>query len=123
MPVLVYLHGGGWVLGNDPSHANLAATYAATFGYVVIMVDYRLAPEHPFPAAVDDSYAATLWAAENAGGPFLLWWWWMDGGWASRDICSSQSYSWGCHHFYNAMRNIMGPGMGKEEEEVMGQHC
>jgi acetyl esterase len=65
-PVLVYFHGGGWVTGSLVSHHRLCATLARLSGCVVCAVDYRLAPEHRFPAAVDDAWAATTWIAENA---------------------------------------------------------
>lgn len=64
LPGLVYLHGGGWVLGGHDSHDPLCRTLSARTGCAVIAVDYRLAPEHPYPAAVDDAWTATLWAAE-----------------------------------------------------------
>jgi acetyl esterase len=65
LPLLIYLHGGGWVLG-DLGHSDaLSRTLAALTGWAVLNVDYRLAPEHAFPAAVDDAYEVALWAAEN----------------------------------------------------------
>ncbi|MFB5083163.1 alpha/beta hydrolase, partial [Symbiobacterium thermophilum] len=65
-PVLLYFHGGGWVLGSpDTVHAT-CALLANRAGAVVVSVDYRLAPEHKFPAAAEDCYAATVWVAENA---------------------------------------------------------
>lgn len=67
MPVLVFYHGGGWVIGNLDSHDAVCRQLANRAGCVVVSVDYRLAPENPFPAAVDDAYAAAAWAAENAG--------------------------------------------------------
>ncbi|WP_158887667.1 alpha/beta hydrolase [Amycolatopsis anabasis] len=66
LPALVYLHGGGFVLGDlDFGHAD-TAWLAADVGAVVVSVDYRLAPENPFPAGLEDAYAAVRWAAENA---------------------------------------------------------
>lgn len=66
LPLLVYYHGGGWVLGDLDSAHGITATLAARSGCAVLSVDYRLAPEHPFPAAVDDAFASLQWAAANA---------------------------------------------------------
>lgn len=65
-PLLVFFHGGGWVFGNLDSHDGPCRALANAVPAVVISVDYRLAPEHPFPAAADDAYAATQWAADHA---------------------------------------------------------
>lgn len=65
-PVLVFFHGGGWVIGDLDSHDVVCRQLADEGQMIVISVDYRLAPEHKFPAAVDDSIAATKWIAENA---------------------------------------------------------
>jgi acetyl esterase len=65
-PVLVYFHGGGFVFGNLDTHDAVCRALAKESGAVVVSVDYRLSPEHKFPAAVDDSYAATVWIAANA---------------------------------------------------------
>ncbi|MDG2207911.1 MAG: alpha/beta hydrolase [Pirellulales bacterium] len=65
LPLLIYYHGGGWVLGDLDSIHGVTASLAARSGCAVLSVDYRLAPEHPFPAAVDDALAALRWAAEN----------------------------------------------------------
>ena len=65
-PALVYFHGGGFVFGNLDTHDAVCRALAKESGAVVISVDYRLAPEHKFPAAVEDSYAATQWVAANA---------------------------------------------------------
>jgi acetyl esterase len=65
-PVLLYFHGGGWVIGDIESSDGLCRILANAVGCIVVSVDYRLAPEHPFPAAADDAYHATLWAATNA---------------------------------------------------------
>lgn len=64
--VLVYYHGGGWVLGTLDSIDGVCRELADRAGCVVVSVDYRLAPEHPFPAAADDAYAALEWVAEHA---------------------------------------------------------
>ncbi len=65
LPVIVYFHGGGWVLGDldgdDPACRQLAVSSKA----MVVSVDYRHAPEHRFPAAIDDAYAATVWLGEH----------------------------------------------------------
>jgi len=66
-PLLVFLHGGGWVIGSPATHARLCAELAGGAGAVVASVDYRLAPEHPAPAALDDCVAAIRWAVANAG--------------------------------------------------------
>ena len=65
-PALVYFHGGGFVFGNLDTHDAVCRAIAKHSGAVVISVDYRLAPENKFPAAVEDSYAATIWVARNA---------------------------------------------------------
>jgi acetyl esterase len=67
LPVLVYYHGGGWVIGDLDTHDTLCRQLANLSGCAVIAVDYRMGPEHRFPAAVDDSIAATRWVRANAG--------------------------------------------------------
>lgn len=64
-PVLVYFHGGGWVRGTLDNTDLLCRNLAEQGQCIVVSVDYRLAPEHPFPAAVDDCYAATAWVADG----------------------------------------------------------
>ena len=63
--LLVFFHGGGWVVGSIHSHDQLCAHIAAKSGVAVLSVDYRLVPEHPFPAPLDDAYDAVVWAAAH----------------------------------------------------------
>jgi acetyl esterase len=66
LPVLAFLHGGGWVIGSLESHDALCRALARAVPAIVVAVDYRLAPENPFPAGLDDGYAALTWIADNA---------------------------------------------------------
>jgi len=63
LPIVLYLHGGGFVVGNLETHDSLCRQLALRSGAAVVALDYRLAPEHRFPAAVDDCWAATRWLA------------------------------------------------------------
>ena len=65
-PALVFFHGGGWVIGDLDSHDVVCRQLAVEGALIVISVDYRLAPEHKFPAATDDAIAATKWIAAHA---------------------------------------------------------
>ena len=66
LPVLVYYHGGGWVQGDLETHDGICGKIAKWSKCIVLAVDYRLAPENPFPAGLDDAMAAYLWVRENA---------------------------------------------------------
>ena len=66
LPVLVYFHGGGWVIGDLDTHDTLCRQLANGSGCAVVAVDYRMGPEHRFPAAVDDCIAATRWVHDHA---------------------------------------------------------
>ena len=70
--VVLYLHGGGYVIGSPRSHRHLAAAIASAAGASALLLDYRLAPEHPFPAAVDDAVAAYRWLLEQGVSPAHL---------------------------------------------------
>jgi acetyl esterase/lipase len=65
-PGLIYLHGGGWVAGGLDTHDGLCRRLAQTSGCRILSIDYRLAPEHPFPAALDDTVAAVRWLYAHA---------------------------------------------------------
>lgn len=67
LPILLYLHGGGWTFGNLDTHNNICDTLSSGASCVVVSVDYRLAPEHKFPAALEDAYAAAHWVRDSAG--------------------------------------------------------
>jgi acetyl esterase len=64
--LLVYYHGGGWVIGNLDSHDAVCRSLANKMGHAVLSVDYRLAPEHPWPAAAEDALCSLRWAYDNA---------------------------------------------------------
>ena len=66
LPVVVYFHGGGWCIGNITSHDGVCRKLATGSGLTVVSIDYRLAPEHKFPCAAEDCYAATKWVHDNA---------------------------------------------------------
>jgi len=66
LPGLIYFHGGGFVLGNLDTHDSTCRILANASGCRVVSIDYRLAPEHKFPAAVDDAWAATKWVIEHS---------------------------------------------------------
>jgi acetyl esterase len=65
-PIVVFFHGGGWVVGTIDTYDPLCRALAAAVPAVVVSVGYRLAPEHRWPAAAEDAYAATLWASRHA---------------------------------------------------------
>ena len=65
-PVVLFLHGGGWAVCSNDTHQPLAVAIAQASGAAVVMVDYRLAPEHPFPAAIDDAMAGLAWVRSHS---------------------------------------------------------
>ncbi len=64
--VLLFIHGGGWLLGSRATHDVICRVLGGLSGVHILSIDYRLAPEHPFPAALDDCWAATEWSMNNA---------------------------------------------------------
>ncbi len=66
LPIIIYCHGGGWVLGSLDSHDNTCRAIAQKARTIVVAVDYRLAPEAPYPAAIEDIYSALVWTRKNA---------------------------------------------------------
>jgi len=66
-PLLIYFHGGGWVIGDLDTHDGVCRFLAANAGVKVLAVDYRLSPEHIFPAAVEDAWSAFAWSVANPG--------------------------------------------------------
>jgi acetyl esterase len=66
LPVVVFFHGGGWSIGSPTTHDDLARRITKETGAIVVSVDYRLAPEHPYPAAVEDAFTVLRWVGEHA---------------------------------------------------------
>ena len=66
-PLVIYYHGGGWVIGTIETHDGTCRALARASGAAVLSVGYRLAPEHPYPAPVEDCYDALVWASRHAG--------------------------------------------------------
>ncbi|WP_054312805.1 alpha/beta hydrolase [Mesorhizobium sp. 1M-11] len=97
LPVILYLHGGGFVLGDAETYALQSARIATECGALVVFVEYRLSPEHPFPAAVEDALAAVEWvlakAADHGGDPacFVLM---GDSAGANLSIALMRHYRW-----------------------------
>lgn len=66
LPVVVFYHGGGWAIGDLDTHDHVARAHSVGAEAIVVSVDYRLAPEHPYPAGVEDAWAALQWVGEHA---------------------------------------------------------
>ena len=66
LPVLLWIHGGGYILGSIDDNDDTCMRFAKEANCVVVSVDYRLAPEHPYPAPIEDCYSALKWIADNA---------------------------------------------------------
>jgi acetyl esterase len=104
---VMYFHGGGFVVGGLHSHDDVCAEICARTGYRLVSVDYRLAPEHSHPAAFDDCWTATVWAAKEFGDPLVL----------SGDSAGGNLAACVAHHARGRLDGILGlvliyPGLG-----------
>ncbi|MBB96611.1 MAG: esterase [Rhodobacteraceae bacterium] len=104
---VVYFHGGGFVVGGLDSHDDVCAEICQQTGYRVLSVDYRLAPEHKHPAAFEDAWAATAWAAETFPEPVVL----------AGDSAGGNLAAAVAHHARGRLKDIQGqvliyPGLG-----------
>ncbi len=72
LPVMIFFHGGGWVIGDLDTHDTICRQLSNQGNFDVISIDYRLSPEHPFPAAIDDAFTAVNWIAKNGSNTFKI---------------------------------------------------
>ena len=105
--VVLYLHGGGFILGGLDSHDDVCAEICARTGYEVVSVDYRLVPEHTHPAAFDDALAAFEWMASTYPGPILL-----AGDSAGGNLAAGVSHATRGHPRQPAGQILIYPGLG-----------
>lgn len=109
---VVYYHGGGFVVGGLESHDDVCAEICAQTGYRVVSVDYRLAPEHKHPAAFDDAWTATRWAAREYGDDLVL----------AGDSAGGNLAAAVAHHARGRLNRILGqvliyPGLGGDMDK------
>jgi acetyl esterase len=105
--VVLYFHGGGFILGGLDSHDDVCADICAATGYDVVSVDYRLAPEHLYPASHEDGYAAFMWAASKDDRPILLC-----GDSAGGNIAAAIAGRFRHHHRAPIGQVLIYPGLG-----------
>ncbi|KQU64944.1 esterase [Aminobacter sp. DSM 101952] len=105
--VVLYFHGGGFILGGLDSHDDVCAELCGRTGYEVVSVDYRLAPEHRHPAAFDDSMAAFEWATGKYSQPIVL-----AGDSAGGNIAAAVSHATRGHKRHPAGQLLVYPGLG-----------
>ncbi|TPK74177.1 alpha/beta hydrolase [Mesorhizobium sp. B2-4-15] len=104
---VLYIHGGGFILGGLDSHDDVCAELCARTGYEVVSVDYRLAPEHLHPAAFDDAMSAFEWAAATYDSPILLC-----GDSAGGNLCAAVSHATRGHAKRPIGQVLIYPGLG-----------
>ncbi|ARP62321.1 esterase [Mesorhizobium sp. WSM1497] len=104
---VLYVHGGGFILGGLDSHDDVCAELCSRTGYEVVSVDYRLAPEHLHPAAFDDAMSAFEWAAANRDHPIVLC-----GDSAGGNLCAAVSHATRGHSKRPVGQVLIYPGLG-----------
>lgn len=109
---VLYIHGGGFILGGLDSHDDVCAELCARTGYEIVSVDYRLAPEHPHPAAFDDAMSAFAWAASTRDRPILLC-----GDSAGGNLCAAVSHAARGHAKRPAGQVLIYPGLGGDRSK------
>ncbi|ODA92588.1 esterase [Mesorhizobium sp. SEMIA 3007] len=109
---VLYIHGGGFILGGLDSHDDVCAELCARTGYEIVSVDYRLAPEHLHPAAFDDSMSAFAWAASTHDRPILLC-----GDSAGGNLCAATAHATRGHAKRPAGQVLIYPGLGGDRSK------
>ncbi|TPK56231.1 alpha/beta hydrolase [Mesorhizobium sp. B2-4-19] len=109
---VLYIHGGGFILGGLDSHDDVCAELCARTGYETVSVDYRLAPEHLHPAAFDDAMSALAWAASTGDRPILLC-----GDSAGGNLCAAVSHATRGHVKRPAGQVLIYPGLGGDRSK------
>lgn len=110
--MVLYAHGGGFILGGLDSHDDVCAELCARTGYEVVSVDYRLAPEHPHPAAFDDLMGAFEWATSTYECPVLLC-----GDSAGGNLCAAVSHATRGHARKPVGQMLIYPGLGGDRSQ------
>ena len=109
---VLYIHGGGFILGGLDSHDDVCAELCARTGYEIVSVDYRLAPEHLHPAAFDDAMSAFAWAASTHDRPILLC-----GDSAGGNLCAATAHATRGHAKRPAGQVLIYPGLGGDRSK------
>ena len=109
---VLYIHGGGFILGGLDSHDDVCAELCARTGYEIVSVDYRLAPEHLHPAAFDDAMSAFAWAASTRDQPILLC-----GDSAGGNLCAATAHATRGHAKRPAGQVLIYPGLGGDRSK------
>ncbi|MCL6283238.1 alpha/beta hydrolase [Ruegeria sp. 2012CJ41-6] len=109
---VIYIHGGGFVLGGLDSHDDVCSEICAQTGYRVVSIDYRLCPEHRHPAQFEDCWAASEWAADTYGDPIVL----------AGDSAGATLAACVAHHARGRLQNVLGqvliyPGFGGDRDQ------